>query len=147
MDLPQSTPFDLAARMTARLEKVQWKHNQRAVARCPAHQDKNPSLVIDVAEDRLLVYCPAGCSTQDIVGAVGLTLADLFVDWPVAEWQRKQSIHADKQMLTHARHELWILAQCLNTRIDGDTLELADSEREQLAVRRLKHYLEGIYYA
>ena len=146
MEAPQSTPEDLAARLTARLEKVHWKHNQRATARCPAHEDHNPSLVIDVAEDRLLLYCPAGCSTQDIVGAVGLTLADLFVDWPVAEWQRKRGMHADKQSLTHVRHELWILAQCLNTRLDDGTLPDADREREKLAARRLKHYLEGIYH-
>lgn len=145
MDAPQSTPYDLAARLTARLRKPEWKHNQRAIAHCPAHEDRNPSLVIDVKEDRLLLYCPAGCSTEAIVSAVGLTLADLFVSWPVAEWQRKKSLHADKQTLTHARYELWIIAQCLNTRLDDETLPDADREREKLAARRLKHYLEGLY--
>lgn len=146
MDLPQSTPFELAGRLTARLESVQWKHNQRVVACCPAHEDKHPSLVIDIKDDRLLLYCPAGCSTEAIVSAVGLTLADLFVSWPVAEWQRKKSLHADKQSLMHARHELWILAQCLNTRLDDGILPDEHREREQLAAKRLKYYLEGVYH-
>ena len=49
-------------------------------ARCPAHEDRTPSLTISEGDDgRTLVHCHAGCTTEDIVAAVGLTLRDLFV--------------------------------------------------------------------
>jgi hypothetical protein len=49
------------------------------VARCPAHDDRNPSLSITAGEDgRALLHCHAGCTTESIVAALGLTLADLF---------------------------------------------------------------------
>ena len=48
-------------------------------ARCPAHDDRKPSLSISEGEDgRILLKCHAGCSTEQIVGAIGLTLGDLF---------------------------------------------------------------------
>ena len=48
-------------------------------ARCPAHDDRNPSLSVSDAEDgRALVHCHAGCHVEDILAAVNLTAADLF---------------------------------------------------------------------
>ena len=47
--------------------------------RCPAHDDQKPSLSINTGNDgRVLVKCHRGCTPEEIVGAVGLTLADLF---------------------------------------------------------------------
>lgn len=54
------------------------------VARCPAHDDREPSLAIAVgADDRALVHCFGGCDAQQIVAAVGLELSDLFANAPV----------------------------------------------------------------
>lgn len=48
-------------------------------ARCPAHDDRRPSLSIAEGDDgRALVKCHAGCTPQAIVEAVGLTMADLM---------------------------------------------------------------------
>lgn len=48
------------------------------VARCPAHQDRQPSLTVAWGRDgRTLVHCHAGCPLGAIVAALGLTLADL----------------------------------------------------------------------
>jgi len=48
-------------------------------ARCPAHQDSNPSLSIsEGADGRTLVRCHAGCDVKAICGALGVALADLF---------------------------------------------------------------------
>lgn len=48
-------------------------------ARCPAHEDATPSLGIDEGDDgRVLLTCRAGCRTEDVVAAVGMTMADLF---------------------------------------------------------------------
>lgn len=49
------------------------------MARCPAHDDKKPSLSVGVGEDgRVLLCCQTGCDTQSIVDAMGLTMNDLF---------------------------------------------------------------------
>lgn len=48
-------------------------------ARCPAHDDHNPSLSVSVGADgRTLIKCHAGCASEDICNAVGRKPADLF---------------------------------------------------------------------
>ncbi|MFN0062062.1 MAG: phage/plasmid primase, P4 family [Myxococcaceae bacterium] len=49
------------------------------VARCPAHEDRSPSLCIGLGDDqRVLLKCQAGCAVGDILRAVGLAFKDLF---------------------------------------------------------------------
>lgn len=48
------------------------------MAKCPAHEDRNPSLSITQENGRILVHCHAGCATRDVLGAIGMTLEDLF---------------------------------------------------------------------
>lgn len=51
-------------------------------ARCPAHNDRNPSLSIsEGSEGQALVHCHAGCGFDDIVEAIGLQTNEMF---PVA---------------------------------------------------------------
>lgn len=48
-------------------------------ARCPAHDDRNPSLRVGIgADDRALVLCHAGCETRRVLDALGLEWCDLF---------------------------------------------------------------------
>jgi len=47
------------------------------VARCPAHDDRDPSLSVSVKDGRVLVHCFAGCAPDAVLGAVGLTWKDL----------------------------------------------------------------------
>ena len=57
---------------------------------CPAHKDKTPSLTIATGDDgRTLLYCQAGCKTEAVCAALGLTLADLFADIPQRKGARK----------------------------------------------------------
>lgn len=42
------------------------------VARCPAHDDRHPSLSVAEANGRVLLHCFAGCSYRDILSALGL---------------------------------------------------------------------------
>lgn len=48
------------------------------IARCPAHDDQNPSLSIKEEKGKILLHCHAGCTTESIVSALGLSLSDLF---------------------------------------------------------------------
>lgn len=50
-------------------------------ARCPAHDDRNPSLTVSVGDDdRVLLTCHAGCDTPSVVDALGLAMGDLYAD-------------------------------------------------------------------
>src|SRR4051794_5830179 len=61
-----------------RLERVK-RSGEGWVARCPAHEDRVASLSVAVGDEgRVLVQCFAGCAAEAIVGAVNLTMSDLF---------------------------------------------------------------------
>src|SRR3954470_14083797 len=65
-------------------------------ALCPGHADRNPSLhVSEAADGRVLLHCFAGCTTETIVAALGLTLADLFPKDPLngPHWPRPMRDH------------------------------------------------------
>jgi len=64
--------------LLSRLDGVR-KTGRGWVAKCPAHEDRSPSLSITEGNDgRVLLHCFAGCRAADVAGAVGLQLADLF---------------------------------------------------------------------
>ncbi len=51
------------------------------MVRCPAHNDRDPSLGLAAGEQgRILLHCFAGCDTAAIVMALGLRMSDLFND-------------------------------------------------------------------
>ena len=67
------TAAELAVRLNANTTPHGWE------AHCPAHEDERASLTLaEGREGRVLVRCHAGCSAEQIVAALGLTLADLF---------------------------------------------------------------------
>jgi hypothetical protein len=49
-------------------------------ARCPAHDDKCPSLSVREGHHGILIRCWAGCELQSVVDALGLRVSDLFYD-------------------------------------------------------------------
>lgn len=70
-----------AADFIERLDGVKPRTDGEWVACCPAHDDRSPSLAVKEGDDeRVLVTCYAGCSTEEVVQALGLELADLFAD-------------------------------------------------------------------
>ena len=55
-------------------------------AKCPAHDDHHASLSVGEGQDgRILLKCHAGCSTQSILAAMGLSERDLFPEKPGAK--------------------------------------------------------------
>ena len=56
---------------------VKMRGSNRAMCKCPCHHDKKASLSIDKIGDRILLHCFAGCKSEDILAAVGLTFSDL----------------------------------------------------------------------
>lgn len=71
--------------MTARARVLDALNNRGSRGRgnswqCPAHEDRTPSLSIGNRNDGngIVLTCHTGCHTEDIVAALGLTMADLF---------------------------------------------------------------------
>lgn len=61
-----------------RLDKVK-KTGKGYQALCPAHADNGPSLSLREGDDgKIILHCHAGCATDAVVAAMGLTMADLF---------------------------------------------------------------------
>jgi putative DNA primase/helicase len=50
------------------------------MARCPSHEDRNPSLSISVNDGTILLHCHAGCSKEAVFAALKIAPRDLFSD-------------------------------------------------------------------
>ena len=67
------------AKILDRLERVKQTAPNRWIAKCPAHEDRSPSLSIrEIDDGRILIYDFGGCGAVDVVEALGLTMSDLF---------------------------------------------------------------------
>jgi len=56
-----------------------YQSGDRWIARCPAHDDKDPSLSVNEGDDRrVLIHCHAGCSLEQILSKLRLQMRDLF---------------------------------------------------------------------
>lgn len=68
-----------AVALINRLEGVKATGPGRWIARCPAHEDRRPSLTVRELDDgRVLLHDFGGCETGAVLSALGLTLSDLF---------------------------------------------------------------------
>lgn len=66
------------------------------IALCPAHDDQHHSLSISQGQDgRVLLHCHTGCTTENIVSALGLSLRDLFPDGNRTHSDRRDEITYD----------------------------------------------------
>jgi hypothetical protein len=93
------------------LDRVRQSGNDKWTARCPAHDDKGPSLAIRHADDgRILLHCFAGCSPLAVLDALGLEWADLFP--PREDGERRKPIRRAFRLadaLSALRHEAGVL--------------------------------------
>ncbi len=65
--------------LLAQLSGLRQTSGDSWIAKCPAHEDKSPSLTVRALSDgRVLIHCFAGCGAAEVVGAVGLAMTDLF---------------------------------------------------------------------
>lgn len=73
------------------------------MARCPAHDDKSPSLSVAAGERGILIRCWAGCELSAITHALDLHVSDLFFDAGLAPQQ--QHIHRQERDRQRAERE------------------------------------------
>ena len=128
-------------RLLSRLDLVKVVGPGRWIARCPAHQDRSPSLSIRETDDgRILIHDFGGCAALDVVQAVGLHLHDLFAEPlrgperhrrpPIPGWQRRQledALEIEGVVVAIGHADL----------AEGKVQSPADRERLALAERRV----------
>ncbi len=110
---------DAVGRLLDRLSGVRPTCTGRWIARCPAHEDHSPSLSIRDVGDRVLVHCFSGCPVDDVLSAVGLTLADLYTRplsgaRPADGYSRIQSRLSASDALVALDHELTVAVLILS---------------------------------
>lgn len=125
------------------LQGVRQVGPRRWMARCPAHDDRNPSLSVTEGEDgRILLHCFAGCETEDILRALGLSWKDLFPG--SRRSRRRKALLKDRAEI---RERLLDEAADLLRELDRRILEgCLDSPWDKLLERKslLEHYWEHV---
>lgn len=143
-DVQTSTPPSVEL-VLARLERVR-KVGTGFTARCPAHEDRTASLSITAGNDgRILAHCFAGCSVHDVVGAIGLTIGDLFPrrisDASPEARKELQGLALKAQLKACASvldHESGVMLIAAGDMVRGRTLADADHARLALAAERIR---------
>ncbi len=129
-----------AHKLIERLDSPRQTARDSWIARCPAHADKRPSLAVRALDDgRTLIHCFAGCGTDAVLGAIGLTVSDLFPPKPT-EYSKRQppkGPHPSDALRCLSGESLLVLAAA-DLLAKGDALNAADSQRLALAARRIR---------
>ena len=76
-----------------RLQGVRSRGPGKLSARCPSHDDRNPSLSVSEGERGILLRCFSGCSVDEICRALGLRPSQLFFDAGTPCERRAAAIH------------------------------------------------------
>ena len=89
MNPAETLPVSPISVVLGRLDRVR-KSGEGWMARCPAHEDRTPSLSVKENDDgTVLVNCFAGCLPEEVCGAIGLNLAALFNSNTAEDLMRK----------------------------------------------------------
>lgn len=125
--------------LLSRLEKIRTTGPGRWIARCPAHEDRAPSLSVRELEDgRVLIHCFAGCAVQNVLAAVGLEFANLFPDLPVGHAKPERQSFNPRDVLACIALETAVVAAAGGALLEGKPFSEEDRERLALAVTRLR---------
>ena len=93
--------------LLSRLNRVRAKGKNTWIACCPAHDDREPSLAIALADDgRILLKCFAGCEALEIVHTMGLELKDLFPQNGLTPYGKMQQLNHDYQQRTKQQQDV-----------------------------------------
>jgi hypothetical protein len=133
-----------------RLDGVKTNSNNKWLAKCPAHDDRSPSLAIKlVDDDKILLKCWAGCEIESVLAAIGLTFVDLFPEKINVTYDRRQpriprfSCH---EMFPLIIQESLILCLTISDVMKGELISETDLKRTRQAyktIMRLNNEFKG----
>ncbi|ATG91416.1 DNA primase [Methylomonas koyamae] len=122
-------------RILDRLSHVKATGAGKWLARCPAHDDRSPSLAIREADERILIHCFSGCGVSQVLQAVGLQMADLFPNRFANPYAPKPRIpkFSAYELFPLLVQEAVILALAWSDTLAGKVLSETDQQRVQQA--------------
>jgi hypothetical protein len=130
--------------LLSRLEKVKGRHGSYTAC-CPAHDDKAPSLAIREEGGKIVLHCFAGCSVENVIGAVGMDMTDLFPPKDARDYSKPQpkvKLFAS-DLLRVIGLEAAIVSVAAYDMGNGKTLSQGDRDRLKLAYQRINTALEA----
>lgn len=135
-----------AETLLARLENVREIRPGQWLARCPAHQDKSPSLSVKETSDGvILINDFAGCSSHDVLASVGLEFKDLYPE-PLNRREgygpTKNRIPA-KDLLRCITNEAFITALVASDVASGKAIDSETADRVATAAGRIAKALNA----
>lgn len=128
-----------AATLLSRLDRVRPTGAGRWIARCPAHEDRSPSLSIRELDDgRVLVHDFGGCAANDVLAAVGLTFAELMPEPRGHHLPRERRPYDAHSILQAVAYEALLVSLAAGRMIHDDRLDAEMYDRLLVAVARLQ---------
>lgn len=130
--------------LLSRLRGVKASGLDKWIARCPAHEDKTPSLTIRAMPDGvILLHCFAGCEPLAVIGRVGLKFSDLFPErlHPIGS-PKVLSPFSAMDALKCLQAESVVVAIAAADLASGAVLSVEDMQRVTVAAGRIASALE-----
>jgi hypothetical protein len=130
--------------LLSRLEGVKRVGPGRWIARCPAHEDKRPSLAIrELHDGRILLHDFAGCDVESILASVGLTFSDLYPERALGHGKpERRPFNAHDILACVAFEALLVSLAAARVAKEGEALTKDERQRLTLAAARLGHAAE-----
>ena len=101
------------------------------MARCPAHEDRSPSLSIRKESGKILLHCFGGCSIEAICAALEIRISELF--------DKRSEIYKPESRIVHEteRRIAWLRSRLTpGDRERAVTVVLADETNLDAAIAR-----------
>lgn len=134
--------------LLSRLEVVKPNGRGKWLARCPAHQDRSPSLSLrELPDGRVLLHCFAGCETGDVLAAVGLEFRDVMgerIGGPEGK-RRERPAFSAQDALRALTHESAVVAFVASDQAAGKPVDAEDAQRARIAAGRIADALEFVH--
>ena len=129
-----------AEKLLSQLGGVKRTGPNRWTARCPAHDDRRPSLAVRELDDgRVLVHDFAGCSIEEVLAAIDLTFDVLYPERAIGDHvKRERHPFNAGDILECVSTEALIVALVASDITKGKPISHADKSRVMLAASRLE---------
>lgn len=130
--------------LLSRLEGVKRTGKNRWVARCPAHEDRSPSLALtETADGFPLWHCFAACDQLAVLSAVGLGYAELLpASRPSEDSVRVRRPYQPMDVLRCAANEALLVSIIASDMAKGEPLTEEVRTRLWKASTRLQKAVE-----
>jgi hypothetical protein len=126
-----------AAKLLDRLAGVKQTAPDRWLAKCPAHEDRSPSLSLRELDDgRVLLHDFGGCEVGAVLAALGLSLPDLF-DKPLGNFPPSRSRIPARDLLEIISEEVSVAAIVIADVLAGKAVDEEDWRRLSQAAARI----------